>query len=108
MLIFAALSATNRIGPKRLCLALLLLVSTPLLIGCETQPPIVITQVEVIREIPPAIWMVDCETYIGRLPAIETNGDLALVVDPLVSAIEQCTADKRALRAWAEPENVQE
>lgn len=67
-----------------------------------------ITQVEVIREPPPAIWLADCETYIGRLPVIETNADLALVVDPLVSAIEQCTADKRALRAWAEPENAQE
>lgn len=101
MLTFAALSAINRIGPRRLCLALLLLVSTLLLIGCETQPPIVITQVEVVRETPPEIWLADCEAYIGHLPVIETNADLALVVDPLVSAIEQCTADKRALRQWA-------
>lgn len=67
-----------------------------------------ITQVEVVREAPPEIWLADCEAYISHLPAIETNADLALVVDPLVSAIEQCTADKRALRAWAEPESAQE
>lgn len=75
--------------------------STLLLSGCATQDPVIITKFEVIREKPPAIWLADCETYIGRLPAIETNADLALVVDPLVSAIEQCTADKRALRQWA-------
>lgn len=68
----------------------------------------VITKFEVIREFPPEIWLADCEAYIGHLSAIETNADLALIVDPLVSAIEQCTADKRALRAWAEPESAQE
>lgn len=101
MLIFAALSATNRIGLKRLCLALLLIVSTLLLIGCETQTPVVITNFEVIRESPPAVWLVDCEEYIEHLPDVETNADLALAVGPLVSAIEQCTADKRALRQWS-------
>lgn len=101
MLTFAALSAINRIGLKRLCLALLLLVSTLLLIGCGTQPPVVITNFEVIRESPPAVWLADCEEYIEHLPEVETNADLALTISPLVSAIEQCTADKRALREWA-------
>lgn len=71
------------------------------MIGCETQPPIVITQVEVVREAPPEIWLADCEAYIEHLPEVETNADLALTIGPLVSAIEQCTADKRALREWA-------
>lgn len=77
-----------------------------LLIGCSTQEPVIITSYEVIREKPPAVWLADCSDYLGDVPQVTVNEDLALAIPPLVSALEQCTADKRALRNWAEtPEN---
>lgn len=106
MQIFEALSPLSRCGRKRLCLALLLLASNLLSTGCATQEPVIITSFEVIREKPPAIWLADCHDYLGEVPVVENNGDLAEVVPPLVQALEQCTADKRALRAWAEPERT--
>lgn len=102
MQIFDALSPLNVTGRKPLCLALLLLASTLLSTGCATQEPVVITSFEVIREKPPAVWLADCYDYLGELPEVESNRDLAEVVPPLVQALEQCTADKRALRQWAE------
>jgi hypothetical protein len=35
-------------------------------------------------------------------PQIGTNGDLAKTVIGLKAAIDQCNADKAALKAWAE------
>lgn len=69
--------------------------------GCATQDPVIITKFEVVREKPPAIWLADCHDYLGDVPEVERNGDLAEVVPPMVQALEQCTADKRALRNWA-------
>lgn len=101
MLIFALYSRLSGIGPKRLCLLALLILSMPLLTGCGSQPPVVLTKVEIIREAPPPVWLVDCTDYLPNLPIVKDNGDMALIVGPLVQAIEQCTADKRALREWA-------
>ena len=78
----------------------------PLLTGCGSQPPVVLTKVEIIREQPPAVWLADCTDYLPPLPLVKDNGDLSLIVGPLVQAIEQCTADKRALRAWANESTV--
>jgi hypothetical protein len=61
-----------------------------------------VTEVDIVREMPPEVWLRDCTEYLPALPIIKTNGDLALVIAPLVQALEQCTEDKRALRQWAQ------
>ena len=85
----------------RVFLYLLLILSMLFLIGCEHTDPIIITEYKVIREKPPEVWLADCHDYVGVLPEVKTNADIALAISPLVEAIEKCTRDKMALRDWA-------
>lgn len=61
---------------------------------------VTVVDVEVVRETPPPIWLRPCSGYLSTQAPVESNGDLALVVAPLVSAIEQCDQDKKAIREW--------
>jgi hypothetical protein len=59
------------------------------------------TEVKVIRETPPEIWLKDCTDYLPHIDPITETGELALIVGPLVNALLQCNADKKALREWS-------
>lgn len=61
----------------------------------------VITEVQVIKTLPPDIWLRDCSDYLPARIDISETGDLARAIPPLVSAIEQCNEDKARLREWA-------
>ena len=61
-----------------------------------------LVEVQTVREAPPAIWLEDCTRYLDSITLVETNGDLAVIVPDLVSALLQCDRDKNALRDWAD------
>jgi len=62
---------------------------------------ITITEVEIVKQYPPDVWLRACTDYLPKQIKIESTGDLAKAIPPLVSAIEQCDLDKTALREWA-------
>jgi hypothetical protein len=48
---------------------------------------------------PPGALLQDCTEVV---PKLSTNGSLAIYAADLKQALKECTADKRALRVWAE------
>ncbi len=98
-------------GPTPPSPGILLLLSMTILSGCELlqrTETVTVTEVEEVKTLPPGIWLNDCTDYLSPIQVVETNGDLALVVPDLVSALLQCNEDKRALRQWSADQTADE
>lgn len=71
----------------------------PALTGCWQADERIVVQTEIIRLEPPAALLQDC-----RAPGptdYRTNMDLVRRIIDLNHALEDCNADKAALRQWA-------
>jgi len=80
---------------RLLCLAMLLALLSPLLMGCGSPAP---RPVRVVKQVPPPVLMLDCQRPEADL---STN---AAVLDSLLAChaqIVECNRNPAALREWA-------
>lgn len=74
--------------------------------GCALwqTPPEPLPIMRVVRLLPPEALASDCREP-RPLTLLETNDDLLRLAFALADALADCTADKRALRAWMDAQD---
>jgi hypothetical protein len=76
-----------------------------MLFGCSATPERVVVKTEYIRQFVPIVLAADCA--VPPLPSENvTNETLVPYMIGMELAIEDCNADKRAIRQWQSMESV--